>query len=159
MKPSNEIDLSPLKKNFQKACQWIICGSLLFEGGKVLHFFFLIKLLKNNAYFGIIGSLFSMVYLTARIIDLGAANAVPPYWYQFTKSKQNFTRLLFTYFFIPSIPLAIIAPLITLHFFTDKFPNTNIYLFLIPVLIILEVIRAFFRLFLHMAGKTARVVG
>jgi hypothetical protein len=100
-----------------------------------------------------------MVYLTARIIDLGAANSVPPYWHQFVKSKQNFTRLLFTYFFLPSIPLAIVAPLITLNFFTNKFPNTHIFLFLIPVLIVLEAIRSFFRLFLHVAGKTSKVVG
>ncbi len=159
MDPIIEIDISPLKRKFQLACRWILCGSILFESGKVIHNFFLIKFLSNNAFFGIIGSLFSMVYLTARIIDLGATNSVPPYWRQFTKSKQNFFSLLFNYFFLPSIPLAIIAPFVALHFFSTKFPDANIYWFLIPILIVLEAIRSFFRLFLHVAGKTSKVVG
>jgi len=159
MDPVIEVDISPLKKKFQHACRWIVCGSILFESAKVFHNYFLIRYLNNQAYFGIIGSLFSMIYLTARIIDLGAANSTPPYFAQFSKSKQNFKKLLFFYFFLPSIPFAIIAPFITLHVFTTKFPHTHLFLFMIPMLIVLEAIRSFFRLFLHLTGKTAKVVG
>ncbi len=159
MDPVIELDLSPLKKKFQAACRWIVFGSVIFESCKVIHNFFLIQYLNSTAFYGVIGSLFSMVYLTARIIDLGATNSIPPYWHQFTKSKQNFTKLLFNYFFIPSIPLALIAPFVTLYVFDTKFPNTNLFLFMLPALIVLEAIRSFFRLFLHVAGKTSKVVG
>ena len=159
MSQSEGVDISPLKKRFQQACRWIIYGSLIFESGKAVHFFFLIRFLKDNAYFGIIGSLFSMVYLTARIVDLGATNSIPPYWHRIARSKQNFVRLLFTYFFLPSLPVALIAPFVTLSLFTAKFPEAPLYLFLIPILIILEAFRSFFRLLLHVAGKTSRVVG
>lgn len=158
MDPIIESDISPLKKKFHSACRWIVCGSVLFETGRVIHLFFLIKYLANPALYGIIGTLFSTIYLTARIIDFGATNSLPPYWLQLSQSKQNFQSLLIRYFMLPSIPLALIAPFVALYFFTTKLPHTSLYLFIIPPLIILETIRSFFRLFLHLAGKTSRVV-
>lgn len=99
MDPVIEVDISPLKKKFQHACRWILCGSILFESAKVFHNYFLIRYLNNQAYFGIIGSLFSMIYLTARIIDLGAANSTPPYFPPIQQKQAEFQKTPFLLFF------------------------------------------------------------
>lgn len=138
-----------IKGIFTKDFRWNVSGSLLYEFLKTAHQLFLFKIIATIEY-GLMGYIFSIVYLTISIADLGFTHSLPPYLSTFTRSQYHFRKLFLPYGFAQAILFTLAAGLATYKAITT-FSNLNIhfYLLLIPSLIILEGVRASLRFFLH----------
>lgn len=148
-----------LAEKFHYNFRWNLIGSLLYEGAKTAHNFFLFKLFHAHI-FGLMGSILSLTYLTTKYADFGITYALPPFFNDITKSKANFRTILLGYFVVPQLPIICLAAGIAAYFFTHKFyfidecPSP----FVVPTIIILETLRWFLRHFLHMAFRSKRIV-
>ncbi len=173
-------------QKFICAFHWNLIGSISYESLKVLHCFLLFTKL-DSATCGFVGSLFSIIYLITRIADFGATNSIPPFHKLFTRNKENFRYFLVRYSLIPHLPLilggVIIVALIPFFGpFADALKihlpsaiknifdalanwaapltinNMTLYLVVLPLIIILETIRSFFRQFLHTIFQSKTIV-
>ena len=81
-----------LGKKFSKSFKWSIFGTFFYEGLKLFHQFLLFKLLTSTNY-GLIGTIFSIIYLTVYLSDLGWTNSITPFLDLFISSKQNFKKV------------------------------------------------------------------
>jgi len=146
-------------KKFNHGFRWSLFGSLTYEILKTAHCFLLLKLLDAQVY-GVVGSLFSIIYLSTYIADFGATNSCTPYLAVWTENKKNFKKLLWRYFLAPHIIILTTCSGIVTYFAVQKFATiTNPpYLFLIPGIIILEAIRSFLRMFLYTVFKNKIIV-
>lgn len=148
------------EQKFHKEFRWNFFGSIFYECIKIIHQVGLMCYLSSSLY-GLIGSTFSMIYFSTKIADSGATYTLPPFFNTLIKNRKNFTTLLFNYFLGPQIPIVIITSYITLYLFKQWFnPSFNVipYLIIIPVLVVLETLRAFLRYLLHFSFKSKLVV-
>ncbi len=148
-----------IKKNFISSFRWNIIGSIFFESSKVVNQILLIKTLSTQDY-GLMASIFSIIYLTIYMSEFGISQSVPVFINIFLKNKFNFKKLLYKIYLLPQIIIFIIAGLITTLFYKNSiFINTNSpYLLLIPVIILFEGIRIFLRRFLHTIFLSKEIV-
>lgn len=156
----NEALSKEFQIKFHKSFRWAFAGSLVYEITKTLHNIFLIKLLIPQEY-GIISSCLAFTYFLTKFTDLGASSSLLPFFSLIVKSKQNFKSLLFKYYLLPHISLTTIIVIITtalLHQTKLPQPISTTTLYLITIVVILETIRSFLRLFMYTALQTRVVV-
>ncbi len=173
-------------QKFVCAFHWNLVGSISYESLKVLHCFLLFTRLDPVMY-GFVGSLFSVIYFITRIADFGATNSIPPFHNLFTRNKENFRYFLVRYSLIPHLPLILGGVLVValIPFFGSfatalkihlppaiknifdalanwaaplTINNMTLYLVVLPLIIILETIRSFFRQFLHTIFQSKTIV-
>lgn len=145
-----------IQQQFTRSFRWTLAGSITYEVLKTAHCFFLLQLLPPAIY-GAMGSLFSLIYLVTYIADMGATNSLPPFINLATQSKQTFKRFLFSFSLFPHLPIIIACATIATYFAAIKL-NFLPFLFIIPLIIILETIRSFLRLLLHTIFQAKRIV-
>lgn len=146
------------QKKFHSGFRWNVFGSVAFEALKVIHHAFLLKILLPFE-FGIMGAVFSITYVTIYFSDFAATTSLPPFIGYITESKKNFKKL-FSFYFLPQIPLLTFAGLIATFFYSKSIFNQtySAILILLPLLIIFEGIRIFFRAFLHYIFYSKQVI-
>jgi hypothetical protein len=145
-----------IAQQFNKSFKWTLSGSILYEACKATHCLLLLKCMPTALY-GAMGSVFSLIYLVTYIADLGATNSLPPFLHILNKSKANFATFITRYSMTPHLPILFISAGFATFFMTTKF-TTLPWLWLIPSLIILEMIRTFLRMLLHSTFLSKRVV-
>ncbi len=145
-----------IQKQFHRNLRWALTGSIFYELLKFIHCILLFKLLPTATY-GIIGSIFSLSYLTTYLVDLGATNSIPPFLHLAMQSKQNFKQFLITYSLLPHLPFIIIGALTTALFATQRFSQTPFW-WIIFLLILFEATRSFLRLLLYTTFHAKRIV-
>ena len=148
-----------IKKNFISGFRWNIVGSIFFEIAKVANQILLIKTLTTDDY-GLMASIFSIIYLTIYISEFGISQSIPVFINIFIKTRSNFKNLLLKFYLLPQIIIFFIAGLITTLFYKNSiFISTNSpYLFLISIIILFEGIRIFLRRFLHTIFLSKQVI-
>lgn len=147
-----------IQKKFQSGFQWILFGSIMYETGKIVHYFLLFKTLSSIMY-GMAGSLFSLIYLTTYMADLGASNSLPPFLHIFKQDKSIFKRFLLFYSLMPHLPILVICATGITIFIAYKFPSICMSLLIcVLLLVILETIRSFLRVLLHITFQAKRAV-
>lgn len=153
----NLID-NKLKKRFRSGFRCNIFGSLSYEILRITHQVLFLKTLSRTEY-GLMGGLFSLVYLTIYFSDFSNSSSLPPFLQTFTQSKHNFKKLLPLYL-LPQILLQSIAAIIATIFYTNGILNhhKSPFLFILPALIIMEGLRIFFRSLLHYMFKSKKVM-
>jgi len=134
-------------KQFSRSFRWTLSGSITYETLKVTHCFLLLKLFPATLY-GSMGSLFSIIYLTTYIADMGATNSLPPFLHLFTVSRNAFRQFLIHYSLLPHMPIILVCASVATYFSVCKITHLP-FLIIIPLVIILETIRTFMRLLLH----------
>jgi len=141
--------MNDLKQKFHTGFRWNVFGSIVFEAIKILHHVFLLKVL-NPVEFGLLANLYSITYLTVYFSDIAATTTLPPFLNVFIKSKQNFKKL-FSFYIFPQLPLLSIAAAIVTFLYSKSIFNhpSSPIMAIIPLLIVCEGMRIFFRAFLH----------
>jgi hypothetical protein len=148
-----------IKKKFHQGFIWNLWGSITYESAKTLHNILLISFLPVQAY-GLIGSMFAVMYLTTKIADFGMSHSIPPFFNLMTSSKQQFKKIFISWFMLPQIPFIIACACAAVYFYHNRFSTagSGLYSFVIPSIIFLETLRGFLRYFLHMAFKSKVIV-
>ena len=136
-----------IHQKFTKSFKWTLSGSIVYESFKVLHCFLLLKALPANVY-GAMGSLFSLIYLVTYIADLGATNSLPPFLPHIAKSRSRMKQFMLTYSLMPHLPISILCALGATYFAHANL-QLKPFIIIIPLIIVLETIRSFLRMFLH----------
>ncbi len=146
------------KKKFHIGFRWNVFGSTAFEALKIIHNAFLLYIL-SPVEFGKMGIIFSITYVTIYFSDFAATTALPPFISYITESKNNFKKL-FSFYFLPQIPLFIFASLIATTLYSKSLFNQIpfVLLILLSLLIVFEGIRIFFRAFLHYVFYNKQVI-
>ncbi len=152
-------NLETSTKNFSSGFKWNIFGSSFYEGLKILHQLFLIKILEQLSY-GLMGSIFSIIYLTVYLTDTGLTYTLPTFFNIFTDSKANFKNIFLKKYFSPQILLITASSILVTYIYSISFLNSTYspFLYTIPLTIFFESIRIFLRRFLHTAFKSKEVV-
>ena len=134
---------------FSIGFRWNLYGSTIFEALKIIHNAFLLYIL-SPVEFGKMGLIFSITYATIYFSDFAATTALPPFINDMTESKNNFKKL-FSFYFLPQIPLLVFAGLFLSLLYSKFFlnPIDPSFLFFIFLLIFFEGIRIFFRAFFY----------
>ena len=139
-----------ITKKFLSSFRWNIFGSCFYEISKISHQIFLLKVIESSSY-GLIGSIFSIIYLAVYLGEFGFGHTLPPFLNIFIQSKQNFKKLFLKLYIFPQILLIMITAAITTYFYSISYLNNqqSPYLILIPIIIFTESIRIFCRRFSH----------
>ena len=145
-----ETNQNNLTKKFSSSFRWNIAGSISYESIKILHQVFLLKTMESSSY-GLMGSIFSIIYLTVYLSEFGFGATLPPFLNTFTQSKNNFKNIFIKYYFLPQFLLIFTGASIATLLYSKSFLCNRFspFSFLIPLIIIFESIRIFFRRFLH----------
>jgi len=144
-----EPNFGALKARFASGFRWSFSGSIFFEASHLLHNFALFSFLGTSAY-GLIGSLFSIIYLVIHITDLGFETSFAPFIGVATQNKKSFRRL-FPLYVLPQI-IFLSLGFLFVYFLFPVFFNQSSQLpspILFFSLVICEGLRIFFRRFLH----------
>lgn len=139
-----------ISQKFASSFRWNIFGSISYEGLKVAHQTFLLYVINAQSY-GLIGSVFSIIYLVIYLSKFGIGDTLAPFLNTFIESKKNFVQLFIKNYVLPQIVVFSIAAIIATYFYSNSFFNNaqSPYLILLPLIIICEGMRIFFRRFLH----------
>ena len=139
-----------ITQKFTSSFRWNIAGSVAYEVLKVLHQTFLLYVVNAPTY-GLIGSVFSIIYLIIYLTKLGVGDTLAPFLNIFIKSKQNFKHLFIKTYVLPQLLFFACAAVITTYFYSKSFFNNPDapFLLLIPLTITFEGMRIFLRRFLH----------
>lgn len=156
-----------ISTKFHAGVRWNFFGSIMYETTKAIHNFFLFGLMDHATY-GLLGSTLSIIYFASKIADFGATSSLPPFFHHIMRNKQTFRRIIGKHYLLPHIPLiivvAVIATLIySKHFNTISMGNgtvgtEHLTILLVLLIIALECVRYFLRIFLHAAFKSKAVV-
>lgn len=105
----------------------------------------------ESSSYGLMGSIFSIIYLTVYLSEFGFGATLPPFLNTFTQSKNNFKNIFIKYYFLPQFLLIFTGASIATLLYSKSFLCNRFspFSFLIPLIIIFESIRIFFRRFLH----------
>ncbi len=123
-------------------------GSFLYEASRFVHQIALFKMLGVKSY-GMIGTLFSIIYLTIHIADFESGSSLLPFLHSLKKSRPLFFRFITSYA-IFNIALLKVAACAALLFSSTFLPgSTSIMKFVIFSLIVSEGIRMFLRFLLQ----------
>lgn len=131
---------------------WALAGSITYELLKTAHNLMLLNILDKSTY-GKFGSITAIIFMLYRFTEFGLTTTLAPFFSNFLESKQNFKNLLFKYYLLPHLPLQIIVILL-LPMFCSRFLSCNPslkVLMVIGILILLETVRSFFRILLHIS--------
>lgn len=139
-----------ITKKFSSGFRWSICGSIIYELSKILHQTFLLKTMESSLY-GLMGSIFSIIYLIIYLTDFGLCYSLPTFLNIFTKNKNNFKKIFIKIYLLPQILIITLSAFCATYFYSKSFlQNTKSpFIYLIPLIIIFESIRIFFRRFFH----------
>ena len=148
-----------LEKKFSTNFRWNLVGSSIYEILKIAHQIFLLKVLEPSFY-GLMGSIFSIIYLTVYLSEFGLGATLPPFLNIFIESKQNFKNIFLKKYFLPQLLIIFSAAILATYFYSKSFLNSlhAPFLFLIPSVILSESIRIFFRRFLHTVFESKKAV-
>lgn len=137
-----------IKKQFFLGVRWNIFGSFFYESLKLLHQILLVKYMNFENY-GVLGGLFSFIFLSINIANLGAEQSISAFVLDFLESKKAFKRLLVLFISINVLSLFAASVLFNL-FIPAKLYDSLIFEYKIPqLLIFVEGLRIFFRSLLH----------
>jgi len=148
-----------LEKKFSTNFRWNLIGSSFYEILKIAHQIFLLKILETSSY-GLMGSIFSIIYLTVYLSEFGLGSTLPPFLNIFIQSKQNFKNIFLKKYFLPQLLIIFSAATLTTYLYSKSFLN-NLhapFLLLIPSVILSESIRIFFRRFLHTVFESKKAI-
>lgn len=151
--------MNSIKKQFNHSFKWNLWGSIIFETLKMAHNIILLRLVAPSLY-GLIGSIFAITYLAVRLADFGATNTLAPYFHLFKKTKSSFKTLIFKGFLRPVFMTTLITMTAALLFCYNKIAIQNHMLtfIVIPLLVLLETLRMFFRQFLHILFQSKAII-
>ena len=113
-----------VKKKFSAGFRWSLWGSITYELIKTFHYFLLLMMLDTFTY-GLVGSIFSIIYFTTKLADIGSTYSLPPFFHLFFKSRASFKRLFFNYFFLPQLPIISAAACISTSIYYTKFTTLS----------------------------------
>jgi hypothetical protein len=160
MLENNNQEIS-VNEKFSSSFRWNITGSIVYESLKFAHQAFLLKTISTPTY-GLIGSIFSIIYLVIYLSKIGFGDALAPFLNIFTKNKQNFRNLFIKKYLLPQIPLFVLAAIVSTYIYSTSFLNNPDapLLALIPLIIVFEGLRIFLRRFMHIIflSKTTVIV-
>ncbi|MCB9493590.1 MAG: hypothetical protein H6679_04925 [Epsilonproteobacteria bacterium] len=157
MSNTQTIDLGKAQR-FKYGFKWTLAGSIMYEVVKSFHIFLLFSYMTHASY-GIVGALFSLIYLTTYIADFGASNTIPSYASLFTQSRKSFVYTFVHYYLLPNTPFIILCTGLCTYIFLPKFLSTQSSMFWIaPCIIVLETVRSFMRYLLHTIFLNKQVV-
>lgn len=144
---------------FHIGVRWNLVGSIIYELAKAIHNFFLFTIISRSAY-GLLGSTFSIIYFASKLADLGAATSLPPFFHFFMKDKRTFRHIMVKHYLVPHLPILFGVAGLTTYLYAGQFQmaGRSCAVYLIPIIISLETMRYFLRLFLHAAFKSKHVV-
>jgi hypothetical protein len=141
-----ETIFNAVEKKFNTAFAWNLSGSIIFEGLRVAHNTLLMSLVAKSV-FGTIGSLFSVMFLIARIMDFGGSFSIPPFFKKIFVSKQSFLRITTFLFALPTLTIGIVAATVVYYF--NTFSHHKSLLIIVLVTALLEGIRSLLRKILY----------
>lgn len=141
--------LLKIAKKFQCGYWWSLGGSILFECSHIMHHMLLLYVFRSH-YYGLLGSIFSIVYVVINIVDFGFESSFAPFLHIVTQDKESFKKI-FPLYVIPQIFIFSLGALIASWFYQGLIwhPSQTIALPFIMLLLVSEGIRIFFRRFLH----------
>ncbi|MFH0898080.1 MAG: hypothetical protein V1855_00705 [bacterium] len=148
-----------MKKQFDHSFAWALWGSIVFEMLKIGQNIALLHLSVPPLY-GLIGSVFAIIYLAVRIADFGATNTLAPYFHTLMASKAQCKKILLYGFLGPALFMVAITIGGALWFCSYRIAlhNTLILFIVIPLVILFETLRLFFRQLLHMTFQSRQVI-
>lgn len=162
----NKDQLNIVKK-FQYQAAWNLTGSIAYEFLRIGHNALLAYIFTQKE-FGLIGSIFSLLFLIVRLSDAGATNALLPFFGYLEQSRKHFSffviKNVLRSFFI-SIPL--ITGAVVMVAMNHSQNHSHAYYFstlpkvliiILPCIVITETLRTFLRQFLHLAGLSKEAV-
>lgn len=138
-----------LKGKFLKGFRWSFIGSIVFQTSYILHNALLLTFL-GASFYGLLGSLFSIVYLVINITDFGFESSFTPFLHIISRNKKTFKKI-FPIYVLPQIAIFALGSLVAMFFYSSLFTHhsQNLPPAFFTFLITLEGIRIFFRRFLH----------
>jgi len=142
-------DFSLSCEKFLKGFRWSLFGSIMFESSHIAQNALLLYFFGSHLY-GLLGSLFSIMYLVINLVDLGFESSFAPFLHLVTQNKKSFRQALPAYV-LPQLVLLSVGALVALSFYQTLFshPNQSLPTTFFFVVILLEGTRIFFRRFLH----------
>lgn len=147
-----------MEHSFHSAFKWNFFGSIMYECIKTIHQIGLLMIIAPTTY-GLMGSVFSLIYLATKIADMGGTYTLPIFFSCLIKNKKNFSLLLRNYFIGPMLPMIIVASVVITYISAAWFPTYFSWSSVaIPFLILLETLRSFFRYLLHFSFKSKMLV-
>jgi len=84
-----------LHKLFNKSIAWNTLESVIYESIVISHHILMFAIMGTAGY-GFIGTLFSLIYLFAKLSNLGFDQSLPAFFTYFSKSKKNCSTYLIT---------------------------------------------------------------
>ena len=151
--------MNTIQKQFNHSFKWNLWGSIIFEGLKMAHNILLLRLVAPSLY-GLIGSIFAITYLAVRLADFGATNTIAPYFHLLKKTTAGFKKLILKGFLCPVLITMLISMTGALLFCYYKITiQSSLLVFIvIPLLVLLETLRMFFRQFLHISFQSKAII-
>lgn len=137
-------------KRFARGFLWALGGSITYESIKLVHLFFLFRLLNPSLY-GTMGSILASIYFTMYVADAGAANSLLPFLHLCLKSRQHCKRFLLQYCLLPHLPFIVICSSVLVFIIGQRINLSTLPFvgFLIFGITTLETMRTFVRMFLY----------
>lgn len=89
-------NITPHYRSFLQAISWTSLESVYYQTLYALHMFGLYKILDPMV-FGTIGTLFSLIYLTITLANLGLDASLPPFFKEATKNGQTAKSFFYSY--------------------------------------------------------------
>jgi len=144
-----EIYFHAVKDRFTKGFRWSFLGSIIFESTHIIHNSLMFYIL-GSSYYGLLGSLFSIIYLIINIVDFGFEDSFSTFLHSITQNKQTFKKV-FPLYVLPQIFFLGLGSIVAFYFYKTIFFHSYQQLAapFFFFLIISEGIRIFFRRFLH----------
>ncbi len=143
---------------FNAKARWNLFGSVFYETLRIGHNTVL-ALLFTPEIFGLVGSLFASTFLVVRLSDVGATNALLPFFGFLEQSRKSFNAFFLKKLFLPifiTAPIGAGAASIFLH--STHHQALASCAVILPLLMLSETLRAFLRQFLHLAGQSKYTV-
>jgi len=146
---SGEKHFHIVTNKFNNGFKWSLVGSILYEASHIIHAMFLLYLL-GPSYYGLIGSMFSIIYLIISVVDLGFEVSFAPFLPLISQNKASFKRVIPVYLCFQIALLAIGSSIFFIYYqsllYHERQPLPFLFFF---ILILLEGVRIFCRRFLH----------
>lgn len=146
--------MSILLEKFNYGIRWNAFESVIYQSLLLIHNFCLFAWMPY-AEFGVIGSLFSTVYLIISFINFGFDTTLPAYFSQAISSKLAFKKIIIVHY-LPEIILVMLiatACLIAPYFFLQyiRYPLDPFLITILGLIIISESIKKTLRTIMHLS--------
>lgn len=137
---------------------WNFFGSSTFEFCKLIHQVLLLSYINKS--YGIIGSLYALLYATVRISEFGTTNSLSPYYHSIVQSQSSFRSIALRTLGIPwliSIFFGSCCALTLSKYSLNTLCDTTL-LYALFFLILSESTRALMRQLLHLNFSSKQIV-